>query len=186
MVIWVPSKVCHTRNILTSWVRFSGLLFTFSFHDVRYSKNVPWSQSNLWSSLELYTFKNNFNFFLDSLTLCTSKKSKKSQTFNKLYLFPGNSEFGTALQKKHVILFFQLKLLWKKLTLKKTQVKITSRSKFMPVFVFQCDVIFDKLSKLGQISCVIPYYIEKKDSLNLDKFFANLLENWYKMRKIIT
>ena len=118
MVIWVPSKVCHTRNILTSWVRFSGLLFTFSFHDIRYSKNVPWSQSNLWSPLELYTFKNNFNFFLDSLTLCTSKKSKKSQTFNKLYLFPGNSEFGTALQKKHVILFFQLKLLRKKLNLK--------------------------------------------------------------------
>ena len=56
----------------------------------------------------------------------------------------------------------------------------------MPVFVFQCDVIFDKLSKLGQISCVIPYYIEEKDSLNLDKFFANLLESWYKMRKIIT
>ena len=124
MVIWVPSKVCHTRNILTSWVRFSGLLFTFSFHDVRYSKNVPWSQSNLWSPLELYTFKNNFNLLLDSLTLCTSKQSKKSQTFNKLYLFPGNSEFGTALQKKHVILFFQLKLLWKKLTLKKRKSKL--------------------------------------------------------------
>ena len=46
---------------------------------------------------------------------------------------------------------------------------------------FQCDVIIDKLSKLGQI----PYYIEIKGSVHLGKFSVNLLENWYKMRKII-
>ena len=50
---------------------------------------------------------------------------------------------------------------------------------------FYSDVIFDKLSKLEQISCLIRYYIEIKDSLSLGKFFVNLLENWYKMRKII-
>ena len=48
---------------------------------------------------------------------------------------------------------------------------------------FHCGVIFDKLSKLGQISFVIPYYIEIKDSLYMSKIFVNLLESWYKMRK---
>ena len=28
-----------------------------------------------------------------------------------------------------------------------------------------CDIIFEELSKLGQTSCVIPYYIEIKDNL---------------------
>ena len=42
---------------------------------------------------------------------------------------------------------------------------------------FHCDVIFDKLSKLEQISCVIPYYIDVKDSLYLDKFRVNIFEN---------
>ena len=50
---------------------------------------------------------------------------------------------------------------------------------------FHFDVIFDKLSKLGKISCVIPYYVDIKDSLYLGKFLVNFLENWYKMRKII-
>ena len=50
---------------------------------------------------------------------------------------------------------------------------------------FHCDIIFDKLSELGQISCVVPYYIEIKDSLYLGKFFVNFFENWYKMKKII-
>ena len=63
---------------------------------------------------------------------------------------------------------------------KKLQVKITPRSK-----VFQCNVTFDKLSKLGQISVVINYYIEIKDSLYLGKSFVNIFENWYQMRKII-
>ena len=35
---------------------------------------------------------------------------------------------------------------------------------------FNCDVIFDKLSKLGQISRIIPYYTEIKDSLYLVSF----------------
>ena len=35
----------------------------------------------------------------------------------------------------------------------------------MPVSVNHCDVvIFDKLSKLEQSTCVTPYYIEIKDS----------------------
>ena len=50
---------------------------------------------------------------------------------------------------------------------------------------FQCDVIFDKLSILGHISCVIPYYKEIKYFLYLRNFFVNFFENWYKMRKII-
>ena len=49
---------------------------------------------------------------------------------------------------------------------------------------FHVNVIFDKLSKLGQISCVIPYYIEIKDSLYLGKFFVNLLNNWFKMKRL--
>ena len=32
----------------------------------------------------------------------------------------------------------------------------------MPDFAFYCDVIFDKLLKLGQISCIIAYYLEIK------------------------
>ena len=36
---------------------------------------------------------------------------------------------------------------------------------------------------MGPISCVIPYYIEIKESLYLGKFFSNFFENWYKMRK---
>ena len=56
----------------------------------------------------------------------------------------------------------------------------------MPAFVFfHYDVNFDKLSQLEQISCVIPYYIEIINSLNMDRFFVNLLENWHKMGKII-
>ena len=51
---------------------------------------------------------------------------------------------------------------------------------------FHCDIIFDKLSKLGQISYVIPYYIENKRLLYLGRFFVSLLENWYKLRKIVT
>ena len=48
---------------------------------------------------------------------------------------------------------------------KKPQAKFTSRSKVMPVSVNHCDVvIFDKLSKLEQSTCVTPYYIEIKDS----------------------
>ena len=50
------------------------------------------------------------------------------------------------------------------------------------VLFFHCDVISYKLSKL---SCIILYYIEIKASLYLATFFVDLLENWYKMRKII-
>ena len=83
-----------------------------------------------------------------------------------------------------MILFFQLKHLQKIwLWNKKPQVKITSRSKVMSaVLFFHCDVISYKLSKL---SCIILYYIEIKASLYLATFFVDLLENWYKMRKII-
>ena len=40
--------------------------------------------------------------------------------------------------------------------------EIESRSKVMPAFIFSLWHHLDKLSKLGQISCVIPYYIEIK------------------------
>ena len=52
----------------------------------------------------------------------------------------------------------------------------------MPVFVFDFDIIFDKLLDLGQISPVIPYYIEIKDLLYLRKCFINRLKNCYKIR----
>ena len=63
------------------------------------------------------------------------------------------------------------------MTLKKNmEVKMTYRPKVMSVF-FHCDVIFDKLSKLRQISCAIPYYIEIKESLQKTRkrFLSNRL-----------
>ena len=48
---------------------------------------------------------------------------------------------------------------------------------------FLIDVIFDKLSKLGEISRVISYYIETKGSWYLGQFFVNFFENCHKMRK---
>ena len=53
------------------------------------------------------------------------------------------------------------------------------------IVIFAYDVIFDKVSKLVQISCVTPYYIETKDSAYLGKIFVNLLGNSNKMREII-
>ena len=69
-------------------------------------------------------------------------------------------------RKSMQLLFFQL-------------IKPNSRldQKFCQLF-FHCDAIVDKLSKLGQISCVISYYMEIKDSLYLSKFFVNVLKNW--------
>ena len=86
MVIWIHPKFCHARSILPFpvWVKFSGQLFIFSFHDVKYDKNVSRSQSNLRSSLELYTFKNGFNFLLDSSALRTFKQSKSSNISQNL------------------------------------------------------------------------------------------------------
>ena len=51
-------------------------------------------------------------------------------------------------------------------------------SKVIVVFAFS-------LLKLGQIFCVIPYYIRIEDSFYLGNFFINLLKNWYKMTNII-
>lgn len=48
--------------------------------------------------------------------------------------------------------------------------EIESRSKVMPAFIFSLWHHLDKLSKLGQISCIIPYYTEIKDSLYLVSF----------------
>ena len=53
---------------------------------------------------------------------------------------------------------------------KKTKSKSCLNQKLCQFVFFDCDVIFDKLSKLGQISCVISYYIEIKDSLHLGKW----------------
>ena len=65
------------------------------------------------------------------------------------------------------------------MTLKKLR-KPKSRleSKVIPVFAFS-------LLKLGQMFCVIPYYIRIEDSFYLGKLYINLLENWYKMRNLI-
>ena len=52
---------------------------------------------------------------------------------------------------------FSTKIPSKNTTFKTTpQVEITSKSNVMPVFIFfHCDIIFDRLSELGQISCEI-------------------------------
>ena len=72
------------------------------------------------------------------------------------------------------------------MTFKKTH-KSKSRlgQKLCQFFFFHCDFIFDKLSKLGQVSCVIYYYIDIKDFLYMGKFFVNLFENWHNMREIV-
>ena len=83
------------------------------------------------------------------------------------------TESITALQKKD-ILFCQL--IWKN---RKPKSRLDQK---LCQFLFSsCDIYFDKLSRLGQISCAISYYIEK-DSLYLGKFFVSLLENWCKMK----
>ena len=72
-----------------------------------------------------------------------------------------------------------------RLFLKNSKSKLHLDQNLCQSLFFHRDVIFEKLPKLGQISCAIPYYIEIEDSLYLGMFFVNLLENWYKMRKII-
>ena len=77
--------------------------------------------------------------------------------------------------KKQLIIFFQLKHL-QKYDLKKICISQSRQDQKLCQFLFFCcDVIFDKLPKLGQISCVILYYIEIKDSSYLGKFFVKLL-----------
>ena len=71
------------------------------------------------------------------------------------------------------------------MTFKNPQFKINLDQKLCQFLLFHCDVIFDKLSRLGQISCLTPYYIELKDPYIRATFFVNLLKIWYKMRKII-
>ena len=61
----------------------------------------------------------------------------------------------------------------------------TSRDQKLCKFFFPLWGHFDKLLKLGQISGVILYYIEIKDSLYQGTFFVYILKNWYKMKKII-
>ena len=94
---------------------------------------------------------------------------KKTRSKNEI---SSGNQSGTALQKKHIILFFQLKHLQKTLL-------------FKNFLSFHRDVILDKLSKLDQVSSVIRHYSEIKDTSHLGKFLVNLLENWYKMKKII-
>ena len=71
---------------------------------------------------------------------------------------------------------FSTKIPSKNLTLKKNRQSIWRlRQKLCQFLFFRCDVIIDKLSKLEKISCVIPYYIEMKDSFYLGKFYVRLL-----------
>lgn len=50
---------------------------------------------------------------------------------------------------------------------------------------FHCHAIFDKLSKLGQIYCVIPYYIKIKESLYMGRFFCQSSWKLAQKRKIL-
>ena len=58
--------------------------------------------------------------------------------------------------------------------------KTSSQNQNHDSFFFRRVVIFDKLSKLGQISCVILCYKEIKDFLYLGKIFAwsSILDVW--------
>ena len=58
---------------------------------------------------------------------------------------------------------------------KNPQVKITSRSKVRQFLFFHCDVMFDNLEKFGQISSVIPYYLEIKALYIWANFSSNIL-----------
>ena len=51
---------------------------------------------------------------------------------------------------------------------------------------FICDVIFEKLLKLQQISCVIHHLVEIQDSLYRAKFSINHYENWCKWRVFVS
>ena len=65
---------------------------------------------------------------------------------------------------------------------KNKKIKIMSRSKVMPRFVFSLWRHLWQTIIIGANFFVTPYYIEIKDSLYLGKFFVNLLKNWYKMK----
>ena len=70
-------------------------------------------------------------------------------------------------------LIFSTEIPSKKMTFKKNpQVKITSKPKvsYVSFVFFDCGIIFDKLSKLEQIFCVIFYYKELKNLLHLGKW----------------
>ena len=75
--------------------------------------------------------------------------------------FPYSYIILKAVQKKHVISFFQLGPLQKIWKLSKSRLD----QKLCQFLFFSIWRVFDKLSKFGQISCVIPCYIEIKDSL---------------------
>ena len=96
--------------------------------------------------------------------------------FLKRYCIPG----------KGCNFIFSSETLHKIWLLKKPRTSQSCLDQKLCQFLFvHCAFVFDKLSKLGQISCEVSYYIEIKGALYLGMFFANLLENWYKMRKII-
>ena len=77
----------------------------------------------------------------------------------------------------------------KNITLKKTpQIKITSKSKVMPVFVFWLWHHLSQTIKIG--ANLLCHFLSHRNtrlftSGQVGKFFVDLLENWYKMEKII-
>ena len=91
---------------------------------------------------------------------------------------------GTALQKKHVILFFQLKHIQKIWLKKKPQAKITSKSKALRVSAFSLWYHLWQLIKIGANFLCNSLLHRNLGKLYLGKFFVDLLENLYKMRKI--
>ena len=132
-------------------------------------------------SLQKKVFRNTYKlfpytFFLNKKNIYKKMSLKNPKTLRKCQenlqpQIPEQQFLKLCCTPENVCNFiFSTETSSKNMTFKRNpQVKIKFKSKVCQVF-FDCDVIFDKLSKLGQISCVISYYIEIKDSLHLGKW----------------
>ena len=103
-------------------------------------------------------------------------------TFKKMWRkSPASNAWATIFKvvlhsrKNMYFYFFQLKHLRKIWLLKKVcKSKSCLNQKLCQFLFFDCDIILDNLSKLGQISCVISYYTEIKDSFHLGNWASFL------------
>ena len=113
----------------------------------------------------------------DSTKMTFLKKQEAGGLLSNLRLKTPLKRYCTP--EKAYRFIFSTETLSKNMTFKKNW-KSKSRldQKLCQFLFFHCDAIFNKLSKLGQISCVIPYYTEIYP-VYLGKTFVNLLENWY-------
>ena len=64
--------------------------------------------------------------------------------------------------------------------------KLNQDSMLCQFLYFICDVIFDKLSELQQIPCIIPHKAEIQDSSYWAGFSINHNGNWYKWRVLVS